>query len=792
MKKYDRLLILVILTALVLPVSSNFNHNYTYSQTAEPGKWFIDKVAIGLNNGKSWTNAWTSFSEINWGLIKPGDIIFISGGKDSAVYKEQLNIGASGSNEYPIIITNGKTSGRTGRVIINRNYEGIGINIIDKHDIKIIDLEITSTQGPGISIDGNSIDATNNIYIDSCKISDFRGQGGIFINGYGSSARNYVDSVFIRYNTINSLSYGNYQTDCIYAQYFTNVFIEGNTVHQRNTYVPSHHCDCIQLYAYQGATIKGNFLQPTKNGESNQPDQVIITEPLEEQTTYIYNNILYAPDWDNYQNVLLLKVNVPGTGKYYIYGNTLIGRQTGNLLAFYPTNNAVTDAYIKNNIFYSAATQPAVRYANNISANHIDNNLYFYTTGNTSIVNYGGNRTLSQMRSLGAEINGLNANPLFVNISNNWTLQQNSPAIDGGTILNPPFNTDIVQTVRPQGNGFDIGAYEYKNETFPNDNIPPNILSCKIINATTLEIAFSEALDANSASDKLNYSINNGIIINSVALSSDNKIVTVNTSQHTLNQTYTITVTNIKDLAGNVISSNNSVQYTFGPGSSIGDIKLNVKIFLQGTYQNGSMLTALMNNNFVPESQPYTGKPWFYKGSEILGYQSNNIVDWILVELRDPLNPDSIIGRRAGLLRSDGKILETDGTLGITFNNILYGEYYIAIFHRNHLPVISSLPLSFSSDNIFYDFTSSLNSAFGIDAMAEISPGVFGMYAGNADGNNIIDETDRNDIWYIQNGNVGYLNGDFNLDSGVTIRDINEYWNLNIGKTFQMPPKLDK
>lgn len=50
--------------------------------------------------------------------------------------------------------------------------------------------------------------------------------------------------------------------------------------------------------------------------------------------------------------------------------------------------------------------------------------------------------------------------PLFVNQSTgNYWLQKGSPAIDAGYAVS--VNTDIEGTARPQGDGYDLGAYEY-------------------------------------------------------------------------------------------------------------------------------------------------------------------------------------------------------------------------------------------------------------------------------------------------------------------------------------------
>ena len=162
-------------------------------------------------------------------------------------------------------------------------------------------------------------------------------------------------------------------------------------------------------------------------------------------------------------------------------------------------------------------------------------------------------------------------------------------------------------------------------------------------------------------------------------------------------------------------------------------------------------------------------------------------MDWVLVELRSSSNPSQVVSRRAGLLRNDGRIMEPDGTLGVTFNNLLYGSYYIAVHHRNHLAVMTSAPVLFSPDNSLFDFTNSLTSAYGQNAMAEITAGVFGMYAGDGNGDGKITLADQDDVWVPQNGSFGYLNGDFNLDCGVTIHDVTLYWNINNGMMTQVP-----
>jgi hypothetical protein len=113
---YFSLKILKVISLLI--ISGLFYCNIIY---ATPH--YVDKNATGLNNGTSWTNAWQSFSVINWGSVQPGDVVYISGGTDSLQYNEILTVGASGTAGNPITIIAGKysptPSGHSGRVIID-------------------------------------------------------------------------------------------------------------------------------------------------------------------------------------------------------------------------------------------------------------------------------------------------------------------------------------------------------------------------------------------------------------------------------------------------------------------------------------------------------------------------------------------------------------------------------------------------------------------------------------------------------------------------------------------------
>lgn len=208
-----------------------------------------------------------------------------------------------------------------------------------------------------------------------------------------------------------------------------------------------------------------------------------------------------------------------------------------------------------------------------------------------------------------------------------------------------------------------------------------------------------------------------------------------------------------------------------------GYVTINVKVFLQGPFNNGNMNTHLNSLNLLPSLQPYSSSPWNYNGNETLQSSSSNLVDWILIEIRTGTSPLTVIGRKAGLLNSDGTITAEDGNSVITFGGVNQGNYYVVIYHRNHLAVMTSAPIALTTNSNLYDFTSESNKAYGVNPMANLTGGFYGMIAGDCNSDNKVKFTgagnDRSEILSkvtlidITNIVHGYYSTDLNLD-GVT------------------------
>lgn len=88
------------------------------------------------------------------------------------------------------------------------------------------------------------------------------------------------------------------------------------------------------------------------------------------------------------------------------------------------------------------------------------------------------------------------------------------------------------------------------------DKDAPVLSSAAATSNTTVEVVFTDGsirLDKNTATDIANYSINNGLTITAASLSGLK--VTLTTSSQTVGTVYTLTVNNVKDIAGNAMTA---------------------------------------------------------------------------------------------------------------------------------------------------------------------------------------------------------------------------------------------
>ena len=226
--------------------------------------------------------------------------------------------------------------------------------------------------------------------------------------------------------------------------------------------------------------------------------------------------------------------------------------------------------------------------------------------------------------------------------------------------------------------------------------------------------------------------------------------------------------------------------------SSVNEV--NLKVFLEGPYEISGMQNNLNSMDMIPLSQPFLTSPWNYLGPTTVDQIPNDqIVDWVLVDFRDAMSAEDAtfstsVSRQVGFLLSDGSVVAMDGASNLKFYKKIYQNLFVAIFHRNHIGIISANPLNKQNEIYTYDFSTSLNQVLGgSSCYKELSPGVWGMISGDADANGIVTEPDIQSFWNEEVGTQGYLPTDFNMDIQVDNVDKNAYCLPNIGISSQVP-----
>ena len=236
-----------------------------------------------------------------------------------------------------------------------------------------------------------------------------------------------------------------------------------------------------------------------------------------------------------------------------------------------------------------------------------------------------------------------------------------------------------------------------------------------------------------------------------------------------------------------------------------GCVTINTGVFLEGAYDSdASLMTTDLNRlGYLPgqspttffgvataAGQPYNQSPWFYNGTEGAAFNqqgpvtNNNgnyprtVTDWVLVSLRTDVSAESAVCERAALLHNDGSIQFIDEFECCNLDLSL--DYFIVIEHRNHLLVMSDVPLPVINGEINYDFRSR-NSYRGVLSIGvgqkEIERGVFAMFAANGDqqsGSEDAVDINSNDLraWLIDDGlNSSYFLRDFDLSGDVNVQD---------------------
>ncbi|MEZ5196870.1 MAG: hypothetical protein R2764_10830 [Bacteroidales bacterium] len=204
-------------------------------------------------------------------------------------------------------------------------------------------------------------------------------------------------------------------------------------------------------------------------------------------------------------------------------------------------------------------------------------------------------------------------------------------------------------------------------------------------------------------------------------------------------------------------------------------VMLDLTVFMQGPYISGNAMSTNLNPDHLPLDQPYNTAPWNYNGTENVATMPADVVDWVLVEIRDAASANaatsgSSLGMQAAFLKNDGSVVGLDGTSRVAFDVSINENLFVVLHHRNHLDIMSAYPVTKVGAFHTYNFSDANDKIYGtIDGFAQIDADLWGMASGDGDANGIIEQDDKTNFWSILVGKTGYLSADYNLTGKPTI-----------------------
>lgn len=297
--------------------------------------------------------------------------------------------------------------------------------------------------------------------VDLVSVSNWRVIGNDFScpNGSGQSACLHTDT------TTNSKFFGNYDHDSGSSptdKYYHRFYFTTNTNNVEvawNEITGGSANRAVQFYSTGGSdqyglSVHDNYIHNIVGDGIN-----FATVNAGSGIVEAYNNLIVSvgkgPDPSNgSSNYACFLMGGTNSGTVEIYNNTMYDcgsrgtSDAGGIAAGVKTR-------MRNNILYQIGSEAYLEPSYGGSNLSGSNNLW-----------YGAGNGPSQATG------NINVNPQFVSVGSNFQLGASSPAIDAGTTIST-LTMDVNGNYRSQGNGYDIGAYEYGSGSTPVTSLNP-------------------------------------------------------------------------------------------------------------------------------------------------------------------------------------------------------------------------------------------------------------------------------------------------------------------------------
>jgi parallel beta-helix repeat protein len=423
------------------------------------------------NSGLSINSAYLTLAKAA-GMTAAGDVVYALTGNytGATVTSTVLGISTPGTSAAPIAYR--AYPGNTPTLSFS-SFTGIGFNstaaYIEVNGFTVVgnNQNVTLAQAStadAIANPGNYPQFNGNcIFADgrtsSSKPNHLQILNNVVSNCAAGIGLNGVDYITISGNTVfNCAWYGAYGTSAIsiLASYnsdsstATKIFITGNRIYNNYELVPYHVTNPLSITDGEGIIIDTNMNSSISNSG--------ITYSAYTGRTYIANNVIYANGSsavEVFQSAHVDVVNNSSYGNVHTPVATAVSTTSGTNYAA-PSGRGelalsnVSDINVYNNIWYSYTGQNPYKLTSCSSGCTVNYNLYYNGSNAGSAVS-GSNDVYGNPNYVNATTQTLSAVDL--------SLMLGSPAIDSGTSTLVP-STDFNGLARPQGSGYDRGAYE--------------------------------------------------------------------------------------------------------------------------------------------------------------------------------------------------------------------------------------------------------------------------------------------------------------------------------------------
>ncbi len=206
-----------------------------------------------------------------------------------------------------------------------------------------------------------------------------------------------------------------------------------------------------------------------------------------------------------------------------------------------------------------------------------------------------------------------------------------------------------------------------------------------------------------------------------------------------------------------------------------------INVMLEGYYlaEQQEMGIGLNSQGLLPTTQPFNETPWEYDGKETLASIPEDMVDWMLVCLRD--QDGNILEKKACVLLKNGDLQSVEGEKELIFDRLnedipVLGDesLYLSIHHKSHLGIVCAVPEDRVVDIVAND------DLFGQHQLKLVDNQKL-IYCGDFDSNHIINNQDYNS-WKVSRATINqYLSIDADGNGIINNLDYN-LWSKNRSK----------